>query len=192
MVEKNIVKSDISEKSEKKSPGIISGLNATKVKAIILSLVIAIVLSAFVIYLTESIYPSPNYEDYCDNIRPKPIYDDRGQININESECLNDGGTWRYGSCDFYYECNQKFQVVDEKYKLVVFVISAIAGLIAVALGIILGLPSVSSGLMLGGTFLTIYGASQYWTNLTNWVRALLLGVILMILIWLAYRKLKI
>jgi hypothetical protein len=45
---------------------------------------------------------------------------------------------------------------------------------------------------MIGGGFLMIYGTSQYWQNLSNWLRAGLLFVILVILIWLAYKKLKI
>jgi len=175
--------------------GVLSSLNITKVKAIIMSLVIAIVLSAFVVYLTESIYPSPKHNDYCGKIRsyPKPVYDNNGiERSINESECIATNGKWINNYCDYYYECQQEFEKEDDKHKLVVFVVSAIAGLAAVSLGIILALPSVSSGLMIGGTFLTLYGVSQYWHNLTNWIRAILLGVVLLILIWLAYRKLKI
>ena len=71
------------------------------------------------------------------------------------------------------------------------FFISVPVGLIAVATGIIIALPSVSSGLMFGGVFLTIYGTSQYWDNLSNWLRALILGIVLIILIWLAYKKLR-
>ena len=46
-----------------------------KIKTIILSVVIAIVLASFVVYLIESFNPSPKYEDYCGNIRgyPKPV-----------------------------------------------------------------------------------------------------------------------
>ena len=183
------------EKELKEKPSLFMGLTATRIKAIIMSLVIAIVLSAFVIYLTESIYPSPKYDEYCKNIRghPKQVYDAKGvERSVNETECIATNGTWINSYCDYYYECQQAFNKVDEKHKLVVFVVSAIAGIASIALGIILALPSVSSGLMIGGGFLMIYGTSQYWYNLTNWLRALLLGVILVILIWLAYKKLKI
>jgi len=71
------------------------------------------------------------------------------------------------------------------------FVVGAITGLIAIAVGIILALPSVSSGLMLGGGFLIFFGTSQYWSNLNNWTRALILGVVLVVLIWLGYKKLE-
>ncbi|MEN9626762.1 MAG: hypothetical protein RL557_1090 [archaeon] len=182
----------IKETKEKES--LIMGLTATRIKAIIMSVIIAIVLSAFVIYLTESIYPGPKWDDYCGNVHGalKPEYNDKGVYQINETECVANGGSWRNNYCDYYYECQQAFNKVDEKHKLVVFVVSAIAGIVAIALGIILALPSVSSGLMIGGGFLMIYGTSQYWYNLTNWLRAILLGVVLVILIWLAYKKLKI
>ena len=71
------------------------------------------------------------------------------------------------------------------------FVVGAIVGLIAISAGIILALPSVSSGLMLGGTFLVFYGTIVYWSNLTNWLRTIILGIALVILIWLGYKKLQ-
>ena len=187
-------KKEFSQPKEKEKKALFGGLTATKIKAVILSIVIAVVLSAFVIYLTESIYPSPKWEDYCGNVRgpTKPVYDDKGQYLENESQCIENDGTWRNGYCDYQYECQQAFNKVDEKHKLVVFVVAAITGLIAVSLGIILALPSVSSGLMIGGGFLMIYGSGQYWQNLTNWLRAIILGIVLLVLIWLAYKKLKI
>lgn len=181
-------------KETKERKTLFAGMTATKIKAVILSIVIAVVLSAFVIYLTESIYPSPKWDDYCGNVRVvQPKFDVKGiETPVNETQCLQEGGSWRNGYCDFYYECQQAFNKVDEKHKLVVFVVAAITGLIAVSLGIILALPSVSSGLMIGGGFLMIYGTSQYWQNLTNWLRAIILGIVLLVLIWLAYKKLKI
>ncbi|MEK6830663.1 MAG: hypothetical protein AABX77_01400, partial [Nanoarchaeota archaeon] len=83
------------------------------------------------------------------------------------------------------------FNNATDKHKNIVFLVSVPVGLIAVGAGIILALPSVSSGLMLGGGILTIYGVGQYWENLSNWVRTLILGVVLLILIWLAYKKLR-
>ena len=105
------------EISKKETKGIFSSMTATKIKAIIMSVVIAIVLSAFVIYLTESIYPSPKWDDYCGNINGpiKPLYNERGEYVINESQCISEGGSWRNGNCDYYYECQQAFNKIDEK-----------------------------------------------------------------------------
>ena len=114
--------------------------NSIKIKTIILALVIAVVLCAFVIYLIQAIKPSPKYEDYC-NIN-YPYYE-----NITKDICETNGGTWTpeniqcirapcpQGYCDFYAECNEKFQGVQDKYNLVVFIIAVIIGLIAIFLG---------------------------------------------------------
>ena len=169
--------------------------NPAKFKTIILSIVIAIVLCAFVIYLIQAIKPAPKYEDYCDiNVKSAEV--------VDKNFCESEGGKWMpqnmecvkapcpQGYCDFYYKCQKQFNSVDEKYKLVVFIVAVISGLIAVAFGIILALPSVSSGLMLGGVFLTFYGTVVYWTYLSRWLKVIILGATLAILIWLGYKKL--
>ncbi|MFA5174042.1 MAG: hypothetical protein WC438_02575 [Candidatus Pacearchaeota archaeon] len=173
-------------------------MHTNKIKTIILSLTIAIVLSAFVVYSIQTIYHKPEYDEFCKDI--KPIYP---MENITQQICEANNGKWNpqniqcikapciQGYCDFYYQCQQEQEAAFNKYKLVVFIISLIVGLIALALGIILKLPSVSSGLMLGGTFLIFYGTIVYWTNLTNLLRTIILGLALIVLIWLGYKKLK-
>lgn len=168
-------------------------ITPTKIKTIILSVVIAIVLSGFVIYLTQTIYPRPEYEDYCGKVDviSRPILTDKGEQIINQTACEKQGGKWKNGYCDYYLECNEKYDDASNHYKLIVFIVSVIAGLIAVSVGIILALPSVSSGLMLGGTFLTFYGTAIYWSNLSNLLKTLVLGAVLAVLIWLGYKKLQ-
>jgi len=162
-------------------------ISPTKIKAILLALVIAIVLSAFVIYFIQTIYSSPKYEDCCGKI--KPVLLER-QENMTQTKCEANGGVWENNYCDYYSECQKQYNDARNKYKLVVFIVAVISGLAAISIGIILALPSVSLGLMLGGTFLTFYGTAVYWSNLTNWLRTLVLGAVLVILIWLGYRKL--
>jgi len=165
--------------------------NPRKIKAVILSVIIAIVLSAFIIYLIQTIHPSPQYRDYCDEAKiPRFIPAEKGD-EINQTDCEEQGGTWRNNYCDYYSECQKEYNTVRDEYKLIVFIVAVITGLIAVSIGIVLALPSVSSGLMLGGTFLTFYGTAIYWSNLTNWLRTLVLGIVLTILIWLGYKKLQ-
>lgn len=173
-----------------------NSMTSTKVKTIILSIVIAIVLSAFVIYLTESFYPRPDYNDYCGKINPpvttSPVPDKAVPIETtNQTYCEQTSGSWRNGYCDYYFKCQEEYNNASDKQKLVVFMVSVIAGVIAVALGILLQLPSVSSGLMLGGAFLMFYGTAIYWTKLSNVLKTIILGAVLLILIWLGYKKLK-
>ena len=174
--------------------------NPAKIKIIILALIIAIVLCAFVIYLIQAIHPSPKWEDYCGRIKEPMLSQNQ---EMTKELCEANKGTWTsqeiqcakapcpQGYCDFYTECNKEFQGVQDSYNLIVFIVAVIVGLIAVATGIILQLTSVSSGLMLGGAFLIFYGTMTYWYKLTNWIRVILLGIALAILIWLGYKKLK-
>ena len=206
-----------------------------RVKTIILSVAIALVLSLFIIILTQAIYPSPKYEDFCKYVETRPLVpenkdllggtcatvspdsrqeccenkgynlynEETGQCEINQASCEQQGGDWVFeeircitapcpqGYCDFYKKCQDEYETARDKYRLTVFIISVIVGIITLSLGIILGLPSVSSGLMVGGTFLTFYGTAVYWTNLNNWLRALIMGIVLIILIWLGYKKLQ-
>jgi len=181
-------------------------ITPTKVKTIILSLVIAIVLAAFVIYLIQAIYPSPDYEDFCDEAEIRvPIPENKELLGgtcatvapDSRQECCENKGYKTYneetGQCEgsLYAECQEQYENARDKYRLVVFFVAVISGLIAVSAGILLNLPSVSSGLMLGGTFLVFYGTAIYWSKLSNWLRALVLAVVLAILIWLAYKKLR-
>lgn len=180
-------------------------ITPTKIKTIILSVAIAIVLSALVILLIQTIHPSPRYEDYCDTkTRPIIIPEDKELVGgtcatvspDSRNECCINKGYQKYneetGECESdFEECQENYNNARDKYKLTAFIISIIAGLAAISVGIILTLPSVSSGLMLGGTFLTFYGVAIYWSNLSNWLRTLILAAVLTILIWLAYKKLK-
>jgi len=164
-----------------------------KLKTIILSVIIAIVLASFVIYLVESIYPSPDWEDYCGGVKaPRMAIEEKGDIvEVNQVTCEADGGTWRNNWCDYHYECENNFDEVRDKHRLTMFIVAAITGIIAIVAGIILALPSVSSGIMLGGGFLIFYGTAQYWDELSNWIRTIILGALLVILIWLGYKKLQ-
>jgi len=171
--------------------GIFSGINARKIKVIILSVIIAVVLAGFIIYLVESIYPSPKWEDYCGGMKGPRVAPVEKDFVETQATCEANGGTWQNGYCDYYYQCQKDYDKINDKHKFTLFVVGAITGLIAIALGVILALPSVSSGLMLGGGFLIFFGTSQYWSNLNNWTRALILGVVLVVLIWLGYKKLE-
>lgn len=166
--------------------------NIRNIKAFILGVVIAIVLSSFVIYVIESFHPTPKWEDYCGELRyPKTIGDKEEIINVTQESCeANDGAKWMNNYCDYEYECRQSYEDANEKHRSVIFFIAVPAGLVAVALGLFLALPSVSSGLMLGGVFLTIYGTSNYWDKFSDWIKVLILGIVLIILIWLGYKKL--
>ncbi len=122
----------------------------------------------------------------CSTITP----DSRNECCINKKyKSYNPETNECEGS--LYEECSSQYENAGDKYNPIVFVIAVIAGLISITMGIILSLPSVSSGLMVGGIFLTIYGTARYWSNLSNWLRTSILAAVLVILIFLGYKKLK-
>ena len=159
------------------------------IKAILLSIVIAIVLSSFIIYVIETVDPRPDYEDYCGTVRGPKVAPTETTPE-NETYCIENGGKWTANYCDYYYECNKNLTEANEKHNLKVFLIAVPAGLVSIGIGLFLGLPSVSFGLILGGIFLTIFGTANYWDNFSNWIKVVILGVVLVILIWLGYKKL--
>ena len=162
-----------------------SGL--TKIKSAILALVIAIVLSSLVGYAINVFDESPEWDDYCGDVRNPGL-----DKEITQESCeAQEGARWMDNYCDYNYQCQMDYDDARDKHSLTVFLVSVPAGLIALFVGVVLGLPSVSSGLMLGGVFLVFYGTSSYWSNFSDIVRVVILAIALSILIWLGYKKLE-
>ncbi|MFH0978457.1 MAG: hypothetical protein V1837_04105 [Candidatus Woesearchaeota archaeon] len=172
----------------------------SKVKQTILGVAIAIVLALFVGFSIHAVKPGPEYNDYCKNVATPPT--------MTEAACNATGGVWNpypskqkcepgviecpQGFCDMYSKCQKQYEDADKGYTKNVFIAATILGLIAVALGgFILKLESVSSGLMGGGVISIIYGIIRYWSNASNYLRVIILGLTLAILIWMGYKKLN-
>jgi len=177
------------------------------IKTTILGVGIAIILALFVGYGIATFYPGPKYEDYCvdrfaEPIRFTQISECETAIQANqpfEEDCWNQKGQVRYkldnGSCRLAIECDlcsKEYRDQREGYDKIVFIITAIIGIIALFLGgVVLHLESVSSGIMGGGVLTIIYGTLRYWGNLPDIGRFLILGLVLMVLIWMGYKKFK-
>jgi len=167
----------------------------SNIKETILGISIALILALFVGYGIQTFYDSPKYEDFC-NLTTRDI--------TTENDCLIQGGQWvatpikegaelkKEGFCDVQYSCRNDFDEASQKYNKVVFIIAIILGLSAVILGgVILKLPSVSAGIMGGGALTIIYGTLRYWGNLADVGRFFVLGIVLAVLIWIGYKKIK-
>jgi len=70
-----------------------------------------------------------------------------------------------------------------------VFIVATGIGIIILIVGFALKMASVSSGLMGGGILAIIYGTIRYWSDLPDFGRFIILGITLIILIWLGYRR---
>lgn len=167
----------------------------SKLKRNVLTISITIIFALFIGFGIETFYESPDYDDYCDVAKE--------QLEVSsEDECKLLNGTWnaypkmvegnRTGYCDLYENCRNKWDEVNESYNKNIFIITFIIGLIALVLGsYFVGVESVGSGIMGGGTLTIIYGTIRYWSDLNDLMRFIILGIVLFILIWIGYKKIK-
>ena len=84
--------------------------------------------------------------------------------------------------------CNVDYNKGRNIYFRNVFIISGIVGIIAIIIGAVLQLTSVSAGLFGGGVLTIIYGTINYWSELADWARFIILGIALAVLIFLGYK----
>ena len=171
-------------------------------KITILSIAIALISVFFFSYAIQSIYPSPEYDDYCAK--------DNHKLEINTTaECEAIGGRWDAyredayrdialqkidlpnGYCDRDFTCRTEYEEVKNIYERNVFFANIIIGISVFIIGFFLTMEAVSSGLMGGGVIMTFYGTIRYWGNLSDIWRTFILGISLIILIWLGYKKLN-
>ncbi|MBT6774186.1 hypothetical protein HOA91_02345 [Candidatus Woesearchaeota archaeon] len=170
-----------------------------KKKEIIIAITIAIIFALFVGYGIEVFDPSPDHDDFC----PEKLYD----ID-NEEKCLTASGTWGTNSnkprvpvkeyeaieeefCSPAKECYDEFDTARTKHDKIVFIVSIIVGLMAIFTGVLLKKDAASTGILSGGVLLIIYGTIRYWQHANDTLKFILLGIVLAVLIWIAYKKLK-
>lgn len=84
--------------------------------------------------------------------------------------------------------CNIDFDKARNIYFRNVFIISGIVGIAAIIIGAVLQMASVSAGLFGGGVLTILYGTTNYWSELADWSRFIILGIALAVLIYLGYK----
>ncbi len=84
--------------------------------------------------------------------------------------------------------CQQDYEKARNIYFRNVFIISGIVGILVIIIGAILKIMSVSAGLFGGGVLTIIYGTTNYWSELADWARFIILGIALIVLIYLGYK----
>ncbi len=131
---------------------------------------------------------------------PKPVIMDSNQLlctkisDVGKNVTLNCETLEQIqqsGYCDLDFYCREDFDNAREKYNRNVFIVATGIGIITLIIGFALKMASVSAGLMGGGVLTTLYGVVRYWTDLPDYGRFIILGIALIILIWLGYKKLK-
>lgn len=128
-----------------------------KIKDVVLGIAI-IILTIFVAYYgINTIFPKPNYEDFCKNTYVQKVVE-------TTQECESMNGTWivqniecikapcPQGYCDLYSKCSKEFNDVDRERSKKVFFIALPLGILIICVGaFFFGLEAVGAGLMGGG-----------------------------------------
>jgi hypothetical protein len=163
-------------------------------KSVAIGIAIIILTSFVIINGIGLIYPSVEYEDYC-NIEKPAVYE-------TEQLCVAEGGKWNpvspyekapsqpliTGYCDTEFYCRQTYEDASQARSRYIFFIALPLGIIILILGaVFFGLESVGVGLMGGGIVTLIYGAGGYWRYAQQWLRFLLPLIGLIVLIYFAY-----
>ena len=178
-------------------------------RRIIVIFVIAILFAIFVQVAIEAFYPSPKYQDYCkEQAQPREIpYKDPQscpELTIPEDfKCASEKGGIQYKydlkGCptEIYCEtCNILFDNAQQKYNLMIFIISAVAGLIALIVGLYLPQHKnpinewIGSGFLLGGILTIFVGTIRYFGQMGRYIRPIVILFELILIIYLAYKKL--
>ncbi len=170
---------------------------------------IIIVLNLFFHFATRLIYKAPKFEDFCQT----------KQVNVEpatKDACLAVGGAWNEGPegkpvpavinangqvspstgnnyCNTQFTCQKDFETANNLYRRNVFVVMVILGLLSLLLGFALVANEVISlGLSYGGILSFIIASIQYWSAMDDYLRVIILGLALAVLIYLGYKKFKV
>lgn len=144
------------------------------IKSVILGIIIGVVLLMFLVFGARLVYERPEYNDYCD-YGTKYLTDNLSESQIQEQN-------------EYFRNCNESYEEVRENYSKKMFILSIIVGVLVIAgAAVFVKLESVSGGLMFGSAMFLVYGAGSYWEYMGDWIRFIILGVALGVLIYLGY-----
>lgn len=151
----------------------------------LLSIAIALVFVFFIGYGIELAEPSVSWNDFCEHIRPAPVVEDKIEVEqeINEESIIQEKHQFSL--------CETKYESADLKHDRTTFIVALITGIIAIITASFIKHKAVSQGLFAGGILTILYGTLTFWEHAHNWLKFILLGITLALLIYLGYKKIK-
>src|SRR4030042_5798879 len=156
------------------------------VRKILVIFLIGILYAVFVQSVIEALYPSPDYEDYCaSDYLYTPSFKTAEPVNCTPLAPLmcEKGGNVREvysGNCavsSYCDYCSRDLEQAQQERGMIVFIISAIMGLIAIAIGLMLPAHKnpinewVGTGFLLGGLITLFTGTIMYYDDMTRILR---------------------
>lgn len=157
-----------------------------KWKKVGLSLAIMIVFNLFINVGIYTFYKGPEYNDYCGKamVPSKEI--------TTQAQCEDAEGLWQNDYCDFYAECSEDYAAVESVYNRNVFIALLAIGTLALVAGLFLqNVNAVATGFIFGGIISMFIGTVRYWSNMDEYLRFAILGVVLVLLVGLGVFKLR-
>ena len=169
-----------------------------KIKTIALALAIVILLNLFVYTGIRTFYKAPDRTKYCGDIYSRgPIY--------TEQDCVAAGGQWfentpnpqeavkpmPNGYCNEKATCYALYNEVLAPYERNIFILYIILGLASLLLGFVLKVDAVSAGFNFGAVILLVTGTIRYWRDMNDYLRFIIVGIALALVIWFGYKKLQ-
>lgn len=178
--------------------------------------VIAILYAIFVNALIAAFYPEPRYEDFCRqrfypeksypapvDVKQCPKYQEPTQEELDkcaeargypEYQYDANGCPTKYKGCNY---CQREFDAASQKYSLYFFIISSILAVVAIGIGLMLPTKInslnewIATGFILGGLITLFFGTFRYYEYLGRYVKPVVIFVELVLVIFLAYKKLQ-
>lgn len=179
-------------------------------KKLILTLGIIIVLNLFFNYGVSTFYKEPKYDDYCKPEMFQKSYSTRQDCeSVSGMWQTNDGEIYYpekpmpasvsridsqipQGWCNVSYICQKNFESARDVYNKNVFIILVIAGVASIIAGFsITQSEAVALGFSFGGLISLLIGTVRYWSSMTDYLRFIILGIALALLVFIGFKKLR-
>jgi len=164
---------------------------------------IVVVLNLFFNVAINLVYPQPQYTDFC---KDKQVV----TAVTTQQACVTEGGKWteevapaetRVGGeavapikttsyCDRDYTCRKDYDTTRKTYERNVFAALVILGVLSLITSFLLmSTTVVALGMSLGGVLSFIIASMRYWSEMSDLIRVVVLGLALIVLIWLGVKK---
>jgi len=175
-----------------------------------LTIAIVIVLNLLLNVGVQLFSPEPKYDDFCEAKQIQKQY-------TEQESCLSVGGQWVEGDvrqlpsrgeavsvtapikyveqeayCNPNFTCAKEFSTAREEYNRNVFLVLVAGGLISLLIGAYaLTSTAVSLGFSWEGVLSFVVGTIHYWSDINEYLRFVLLIIVLGVLVWLGVKKLR-
>lgn len=180
-----------------------------KLKKVMLAIGVGVLAALFVGFLIDAIYENPRWEKFCPASyyasETKPYMQQQTNCSFTydtqlEKECTTNEGAIRYEydaqgcvskeTCNY---CERDYRKANELYSKNLFLITAPIGLLLIILGLYLptNLDAMAGGALLGGILTMIQCTARVFGTLGKWMRVILLGAELVIVIWIGIKKVQ-